>query len=230
MCSVNSANSMTKIFVIKRIQTCHLLLTDQATTAAPARHMWETGYLNWVQFMHQWFIRLPEFTEITEFNETSTPIRENSTTTSEWLGHFLYEKAFLDTSNFGATVSDFWWCFLWVSKQEGAALFTLGGNIHDIPSLRFTSSATPLLVYMTSIAAIHLPLMCVSAEVGCRIWIVVRRTNHSATATRQKSKTSQYRNRGTQWSCFVFCYSTVKWTQLYYFLAYILSILLYICQ
>ena len=51
--------------------------------------------------------------------------------------------------------------------RVGSALFTLGGGIHDIHSLRFTSDATPLLVYNASIAASHLPHMCVSAVVGC---------------------------------------------------------------
>ena len=50
----------------------------------------------------------------------------------------------------------------------GSALFELCGGIHDIHSLRFTSGATPLLVYKASIATSHLPHMCVSAEVGCR--------------------------------------------------------------
>ena len=53
--------------------------------------------------------------------------------------------------------------------------------------LRFTSSSTPMLVYVASIAASHFPHMCVSAEVGCRIWtgdflLAVRHANHSATA------------------------------------------------
>ena len=39
--------------------------------------MWETGSLNWAQFMLQWFIRLPEF-EFTEFSESSVPFRKNS--------------------------------------------------------------------------------------------------------------------------------------------------------
>ena len=39
-----------------------------------------------------------------------------------------------------------------VSKPAWAALFTLGGGICDIRSPRFTSGATPLPVYMASIA------------------------------------------------------------------------------
>ena len=31
------------------------------------RYMWETGSLNWTQFMLQWFIRFPEFAESNEF-------------------------------------------------------------------------------------------------------------------------------------------------------------------
>ena len=52
---------------------------------------------------------------------------------------------------------------------QTSGLFELCGGIHDIRSLRFTSGATPLPVYMTSIAAGCFPHMCVSAEVGCRI-------------------------------------------------------------
>ena len=40
----------------------------------------------------------------------------------------------------GATdtpVLDFWWCLLWVSKLEWAALFELCGGIHVTCSLRF---------------------------------------------------------------------------------------------
>ena len=40
---------------------------DQDTTTAPARHMWETGSLNWAQFMLQQFIRFPGFAEFSEF-------------------------------------------------------------------------------------------------------------------------------------------------------------------
>ena len=53
--------------------------------------------------------------------------------------------------------------------RVGSALFELCGGVHDIHSLRFTSGATPLLVYIASIAASHFPHMPVSAEVGCRI-------------------------------------------------------------
>ena len=75
-------------------------------------------------------------------------------------------------SIYGATdtpVLDFWRCLLWVSKPEWAALFALSRGIHDIHFLRFTSGATPLLVYMASIAASCFPHVRVSAEVGCKI-------------------------------------------------------------
>ena len=36
---------------------------DQDATTAPTRHRWETGSLNWPQFILQWFIRIPELTE-----------------------------------------------------------------------------------------------------------------------------------------------------------------------
>ena len=53
--------------------------------------------------------------------------------------------------------------------RVGAALFELCGGIRDIRSLRFTSGATPLLVYIASITADCFLHMRVSAEVGC--WI-----------------------------------------------------------
>ena len=53
-----------------------------------------------------------------------------------------------------------------MSSLEWATLFTLGRGISDICSLKFTSGATPLLVYMASILASHFPHMCVSAEAG----------------------------------------------------------------
>ena len=71
----------------------------------------------------------------------------------------------------GATdtpVLDFWWCFLGFKARVGSALFTLGGGVCNIRSLRFTSGATPLPVYNASIAASCLPHMRVSAEVECR--------------------------------------------------------------
>ena len=53
--------------------------------------------------------------------------------------------------------------------RAGSALFELCRGIPDIRSLRFTSGATPLPVYIASIAAGRFPHMRVSAEVGCRI-------------------------------------------------------------
>ena len=56
----------------------------------------------------------------------------------------------------GATdnpVLDFWWCLLWVSKPEWAALFVLGGGIHVTFSLRFTFGVIPADVLAASIAA-----------------------------------------------------------------------------
>ena len=57
----------------KKAQTCHpatLCVRDQDATTAPARHMWETGSLNWAQFMLQWFIKFTEFM----FHLGKTPI------------------------------------------------------------------------------------------------------------------------------------------------------------
>ena len=40
---------------------------DQDATTVPAWHLWETRSFNWAQFMLQWFIRYPEFAELSEF-------------------------------------------------------------------------------------------------------------------------------------------------------------------
>ena len=70
--SLNSLNSVTKIYDIERNQTCHTATScvrDWHTTTVPARHMWDFGSLNWAQFVLQWFI---SFSEFTEFSESST--------------------------------------------------------------------------------------------------------------------------------------------------------------
>ena len=63
---------------LKGFEPATSCIRDQDATTAPARHMWKTVSLNWAQFMLQWFIKFPEFTEITEFNESSAPFRKNS--------------------------------------------------------------------------------------------------------------------------------------------------------
>ena len=67
-----------KIYDIKRTRTCHpatSCVRDQNASTVPARHMWEIGSLNWAEFMLQWFIN---FSEFTEFSESSAPFRKNS--------------------------------------------------------------------------------------------------------------------------------------------------------
>ena len=54
----------------KRAWTCHpatSCVRDQDATTVPARYMLETGSLNWLQFMVQWFTSFPEFAEFSEF-------------------------------------------------------------------------------------------------------------------------------------------------------------------
>ena len=70
-----------------------------------------------------------------------------------------------DTPCFGLLVTS----PLGFKARVGSALFELCGDICDIYSLRFTSGATPLPVYIASIAAGRFPHMHVSAEVGCHI-------------------------------------------------------------
>ena len=67
-----------KIFVVIRVRTIASYVRDNGATTVPARHMWETGSLNWAQFVLQWFSRFLKFAEITELNESSTPFRKNS--------------------------------------------------------------------------------------------------------------------------------------------------------
>ena len=69
--------SLTKIVVIivKGLEAATSCVKDQDATTAPARHMWETGSLNWAWFMLLWFIRFPEFAEI---NVSSVPFRKNA--------------------------------------------------------------------------------------------------------------------------------------------------------
>ena len=54
----------------KRARTCHpatSCVRNQDATTMPVKHMWETESLNWLQFMLQWFLRVPEFAEFAEF-------------------------------------------------------------------------------------------------------------------------------------------------------------------
>ena len=64
-----------KLLSLKGLEPATSCGRDQYATTVPARHMWEAGSLNWVQFMPQWFIRFPEFAK---FNESSDPLRKNS--------------------------------------------------------------------------------------------------------------------------------------------------------
>ena len=65
-----------KIFVItvKRFEPAISCVRDQDATTTPARHIQETGSLNWSQYMLQWFIRFPEFAEFS-FHSGKTPMR-----------------------------------------------------------------------------------------------------------------------------------------------------------
>ena len=50
-----------KVFIItaKGFKPATSCIRDQDATTVPARHVWKTGSLNWVQFMLQWFGRFP---------------------------------------------------------------------------------------------------------------------------------------------------------------------------
>ena len=83
-----SLNSVTKIFVItvKGLELAIFCVRDQVATTVPARHVWETGSLNWAQFMLQWFIRFPEFAEFND--ESSAPFRK----TPMWLVYVIVAR------------------------------------------------------------------------------------------------------------------------------------------
>ena len=71
----------------------------------------------------------------------------------------------------GATdtpVLDFWWCLLWVSKPEWAALFKLGRGVHITRYLRFTSGVTPANLLAASMAAKPSLLHTCKALVGLK--------------------------------------------------------------
>ena len=80
----------------KRARTCHQATScvrDPDASTAPARHMW--GSSIWAQFMLQWFIRFPEFSEFLfhlgkppvqfyHFVLTSTPLYSVSASVMDW--------------------------------------------------------------------------------------------------------------------------------------------------
>ena len=73
MFSLNSLNSVTKIFVVtvKGFEPATSCVRDDNATTEPARHMWETGSPNWlfhasVTYLIHWMHRI------------SIPFRENS--------------------------------------------------------------------------------------------------------------------------------------------------------
>ena len=66
-----------KYLSLKRLETATFSVWDRdaSTSTEPARHIWETGSLNWAKFMVQRFIKFAEF------NENSAPFRKTSNNT-----------------------------------------------------------------------------------------------------------------------------------------------------
>ena len=62
------------VFAVKGFEPAISCVRDQDATTTPARHIQETGFLNWPQSMLQWFIRFPEFAEF-PFHSGKTPMR-----------------------------------------------------------------------------------------------------------------------------------------------------------
>ena len=89
-----SLNSATKIFniTVKGLELAISCVRDQHATTAPVRHMLETGSLNWLQFMLQWFTRFPEFAEFTERSAHlgKTPIITNTKNENENLSSIFH--------------------------------------------------------------------------------------------------------------------------------------------
>ena len=86
-----------KIFVIrvKGLEPATSCVRDQDATTLPARHMWETAFLNWTQFKLQWFIRFPEFAEFNckaIFTDDSS--NEIDVSTNRWI-HIVHALTFL---------------------------------------------------------------------------------------------------------------------------------------
>ena len=80
----------------KRLWTCYSATSCvrvQDATTAPAIHMWETGSLNWAQFMLQWFIRFPEFSGL-PFHLGKTPLSIVSSG-SLWKSQFRFPEYIL---------------------------------------------------------------------------------------------------------------------------------------
>ena len=67
------------VITVKGLEPATSCVRDQDATTVLARHIWETGSLNWAQFMLQWFISLPG---LTEFSDCSAPFRKNSNVSS----------------------------------------------------------------------------------------------------------------------------------------------------
>ena len=66
------------------------------------------------------------------------------------IGGHMYFYGATDTSDL-----DFWWFLLWVSIPKWKGLFTPGGSIHDVHSLRFTSGVTPVNLLTASMMNGH---------------------------------------------------------------------------
>ena len=67
-------NSVEKYLSLRGLEPTTSCVRHQDATTTPPRHMWEAKSLNWAQFMLQWFIRFPKFSE---FKESSAPFRKN---------------------------------------------------------------------------------------------------------------------------------------------------------
>ena len=87
MFSLDSLNSVTKIFVIKRTWTCHLLCKRPRCYHSTIKTHVRDRIFKLSPFHASAIIRFPEFTE---FNESCAPFRKNSIVLFKKCTHFIF--------------------------------------------------------------------------------------------------------------------------------------------
>ena len=123
MFSLNSPNSVTKIFVItvKGLKPATSSVRGQDATTVLARHMYVKGRISKLtQFMLQWFIRFVEFTEFL-FHLGKTAMerlhREDMDSRSFNFGkEYVEEKEKCTQTKNSRDVMMAWWCWMRVGQ------------------------------------------------------------------------------------------------------------------
>ena len=86
-----SANLVTKVFVIKKARTCHLLCKKPGCYHSTNKTQVTCSPFKLIPIHDLVIFRFPEFTEIIEFNEISAPFRKNSIIFSEEFSFYQFE-------------------------------------------------------------------------------------------------------------------------------------------